>query len=223
MKRSQINHLLRDAIEFCEKMNFKLPPYAFWSPIDWQDKGSEYDEIRANMLGWDITDYGHDNFRNLGLVLFTLRNGNMINSQFNKPYAEKILIVEENQIAPMHFHWSKMEDIINRGGGNLMIELYNADLTDGLANTSVTAIVDGRRFIVPAGTVIRLKPGESVTLPQKQYHKFWAEAGYGKVLIGEVSMVNDDNIDNCFLEPMGRFPEIEEDEPVLYPLCNEKR
>lgn len=33
--------------------------------------------------------------------------------------------------------------------------------------------------------------------------------------------VNDDNTDNYFAEPTARFADIEEDEPVLYPLCNE--
>ena len=34
-------------------------------------------------------------------------------------------------------------------------------------------------------------------------------------------MVNDDNADNRFYEPQGRFPTIEEDEEPLYPLCFE--
>jgi D-lyxose ketol-isomerase len=74
---------------------------------------------------------------------------------------------------------------------------------------------------VPAGTKLCLTPGESITLPPYQYHAFWAEQGKGKVLIGEVSMVNDDNCDNRFYEVMGRFPQIEEDEAPLYCLCNE--
>jgi D-lyxose ketol-isomerase len=41
------------------------------------------------------------------------------------------------------------------------------------------------------------------------------------VLVGEVSLVNDDNIDNRFFDPVGRFPAIEEDEPPLYLLCND--
>jgi len=40
-------------------------------------------------------------------------------------------------------------------------------------------------------------------------------------LVGEVSRVNDDEKDNRFLDPIGRFPQIEEDEPSLYLLCNE--
>jgi hypothetical protein len=42
------------------------------------------------------------------------------------------------------------------------------------------------------------------------YHAFWGEGA--DVLIGEVSTVNDDHTDNYFLNPIGRFPEIEEDE-----------
>jgi hypothetical protein len=56
---------------------------------------------------------------------------------------------------------------------------------------------------------------------QRLYHKFWAERGKGKVLIGEVSAVNDDNKDNRFHKPIGRFPTIEEDEPPLHLLCSE--
>lgn len=121
----------------------------------------------------------------------------------------------------MHFHWHKMEDIINRGGGNLMVEVYNATDDDRLADTDVIVNLDGCVKTVPAGTVLRLTPGESITLPPRQYHAFWAEKGHGKVLIGEVSMVNDDNTDNRFYETQGRFPVIEEDEAPLYLLCNE--
>ena len=219
MKRSEINKILLENIEFIDKMNFKLPKFAYFTPDEWKEKGSEYDEIRENMLGWDVTDYGHGDFRNIGLFLFTIRNGNI-----NKPwksYAEKLLISDEDQYSPMHFHHNKMEDIINRGGGNLIVEVYNATDDDQLADTDVTVFIDGHTEIVPAGTKIRLTPGESITLPQRQYHAFWAEKGFGKVLIGEVSMVNDDNVDNRFYEPQGRFPTIEEDEEPIYLLCNE--
>ncbi len=40
---------------------------------------------------------------------------------------------------------------------------------------------------------------------------FIGETGKGKVLVGEVSAVNDDHTDNRFLEKLGRFPEIAED------------
>jgi len=219
MKRSEINKILLENIEFIEKMNFKLPKFAFFTPDEWKEKGSEYNEIRENMLGWDVTDYGHGDFRNIGLFLFTIRNGNI--NKPGKSYAEKLLISDEDQYSPMHFHHNKMEDIINRGGGNLIVEVFNATEDDQLADTDVTVYIDGHTETVPAGTKIRLTPGESITLPQRQYHAFWAEKGFGKVLIGEVSMVNDDNVDNRFYEQQGRFPTIEEDEAPLYLLCNE--
>ena len=99
--------------------------------------------------------------------------------------------------------------------------MYNCGEDEGLAQAPVTVTTDGHTYTVPAGTKLRLTPGESITLPPRQYHAFWAEKGSGKVLIGEVSMVNDDNTDNRFYEEMGRFPKIEEDEPPLYLLCNE--
>jgi len=112
MKRSEINQLIMQSIDFFNEMNFKLPPWAFWKPGDWKDKYSTCAEIIDNMLGWDLTDFGIGDFHNFGLVLFTIRNGNFRKDK--KPYAEKIMIVEEMQETPMHFHWSKMEDIIMR-------------------------------------------------------------------------------------------------------------
>ena len=222
MKRSELNKILKNAVEFLEEMNFKLPPFAFWSPEDWEEKGSEYNEIRDNMLGWDITDFGSGQFYNIGLLLFTLRNGNYNMEKYTKSYAEKILIVEEEQVTPYHFHWKKMEDIINRGGGNLLMKLYNSTDKEKLDNTRPVKISrDGCNYQVSAGTVIKLKPGESITLFPKVYHKFWAEKGKGKVLAGEVSAVNDDEQDNRFLKKEGRFAEIEEDVEPVYYLANE--
>lgn len=219
MKRSEINAILKDAVAFVDRMNFKLPPFAYWSPEDWAERGHAYDEIRDNMLGWDITDFGHGDYRNLGLLLFTLRNGNAADARYKKPYAEKILLVDVNQITPCHFHWSKTEDIINRGGGTLVIEVFNSNPDGTLADTDVEIFKDGGHFTVPAGSLVRLLPGESISIQTGMYHKFWAEGE--RVLVGEVSMVNDDRTDNRFYLEMGRFPEIEEDAPALYLLCNE--
>ena len=68
---------------------------------------------------------------------------------------------------------------------------------------------------------LRLRPGESVTLTRKLWHRFYGEAGKGTVFVGEVSQVNDDLTDNYFFEKVGRFAGIEEDEPKLFPLWNE--
>jgi len=221
MKRSEVNKIIMDAIRFIEEHKFALPPFAHWTPEDWKEKGPECDEIRDNMLGWDVTDYGLGKFDEVGLVLVTIRNGNQKDPKYKKPYAEKLLISRENQVCPMHFHWYKMEDIINRGGGILVMKLYNADENDGLADTDVTVVCDGVVRTVPAGTELELKPGESVTLVPRMYHAFWAKEGHGPVLIGEVSQCNDDNTDNRFYETMGRFPTIEEDEEPFRLLCNE--
>ncbi|MBE7021815.1 MAG: D-lyxose/D-mannose family sugar isomerase [Ruminococcaceae bacterium] len=221
MKRSEINKWLQYAVTFLEEKQFKLPPFAFWGPEQWERAGHEYDEIRDNMLGWDITDYGFGDFNDTGLLLFTIRNGSLKNPAYPKPYAEKLLIVQEDQKTPYHFHWSKMEDIINRGGGNLLVQVYNSTEEDQFATTPVTVYMDGRTYEVEAGSILRLCPGESITLPQRQYHQFWGEKGTGPVLLGEVSMVNDDRTDNRFYQETGRFPTIEEDEAPLYLLCNE--
>ena len=173
------------------------------------------------MLGWDITDYGQGDFDKCGFSLITIRNGNQNNPKYKKVYAEKLLMLKEGQHSPMHFHWKKSEDIINRGGGTLIIHLYNDDGEGGLADTDVTVNSDGRSYQAPAGTGVRLHPGESITLWPHQYHDFDVEPGTGDVLIGEVSMCNDDNVDNRFYEKVGRFPEIEEDEAPYRLLCNE--
>ncbi|NJK98694.1 MAG: D-lyxose/D-mannose family sugar isomerase [Bacteroidales bacterium] len=219
MKRSEINQILRNAKAFMVRENFILPPWANWSIEDWKKNKADAGEIIENMLGWDITDFGSGDFYKRGLFLFTIRNG-----KFNvdkKPYAEKIMIVEENQETPMHYHWAKMEDIINRGGGNLVIELYNATADNKLDTTHVHFKTDGVKRSVPAGGRVILNPGESICLEQGMYHRFYGEAGKGKVLVGEVSMVNDDTSDNCFYEPIGRFPVIEEDEAPLHLLVSD--
>ncbi|MEG2054574.1 MAG: D-lyxose/D-mannose family sugar isomerase [Oscillospiraceae bacterium] len=222
MKRSEINSILKRSIAFIDNFNFKLPPFADFTKEDWQTKGKEYDEIRDNMLGWDITDYGLGKFYEVGLVLITIRNGNQNNPSYKKPYAEKLLISEENQVCPMHFHWNKMEDIINRGGGVMMMQLYNSTKDGELDKESdVNVVSDGKQLTIKAGTILELGEGQSVTLTPLMYHAFWAKKGCGKVLIGEVSQCNDDNTDNRFYEKMGRFPAIEEDEEPFRLLCNE--
>ena len=221
MKRSEINQLLRRADAFFGEMNMKLPPFAYWTIDDWRAKDASSREIVDNMLGWDITDFGHGDFHENGLLLFTLRNGNPQLPQYTKTYAEKYLLVQEGQVTPFHFHWNKMEDIINRGGGRLVIELYQADEEEVKTDRPVRVHIDGAVSELPAGSQVVLEPGESITLLPYQYHAFWAEEGSGAVLAGEVSQVNDDNADNRFLVPSSRFSAIEEDEAPLRLLCSD--
>jgi D-lyxose ketol-isomerase len=224
MKRSEINAIMRAADAFLQKMKFHLPPFAYWTPEEWQQKGPEAEEIVATQLGWDITDFGIGNFPKAGLFLFTIRNGRPQNLEKNegKLYAEKILIVDPGQVTPFHFHWSKMEDIINRGGGKLIIQLYNSTPDESLDQEApVYVAVDSIIRTVPAGGIVELRPGESITLTRGLYHKFWADGE--RTLVGEVSLVNDDAADNRFLESQGRFPTIEEDEPPLHLLVGDYR
>lgn len=223
MKRSEINKALKRMESVINDLKISLPPFCNFTPEEWQTKGHEYDEIRDNMLGWDITDYGQGDFDKIGFSLITLRNGNLkAQDKYPKAYAEKLLFIEEGQYSPNHFHWNKMEDIINKGGGNLLIRVYNSLPNEEMdMKNDVTVHTDGRTYKVKAGTQIRLTPGESISIQPLMYHDFEVEQGTGAVLLGEVSQVNDDNTDNRFNPPVGRFPEIEEDEAPYRLLCNE--
>ena len=223
MKRSEINKALKEMEEFIARYRFALPPFCHFTPEEWQNKGHDYDEVRENMLGWDITDYGLGDFDKTGFSLITIRNGNLaMKEKYAKTYAEKLLYLCEGQYAPLHFHWKKMEDIINRGGGNILIRVYNSTPDEQLDEAGDVRInLDGREIVVPAGTQVRLTPGESIAIAPFMYHDFTVEEGTGPVLLGEVSECNDDNTDNRFLDPLGRFPAIEEDEPPYRLLCNE--
>jgi D-lyxose ketol-isomerase len=218
MRRSEVNSLMTDALAFMGEMKFLLPPFAHWSPEDWRGKGHEVNEIVRAELGWDITDFGSGVFASVGLVIFTIRNGTF--AELRKPqgkvYAEKVLVVQEEQVTPTHFHYQKMEDIINRGGGDLVIQLWNSEPDKSLADTPVRVSLDGVERTLDAGGVVTLKPGDSICLPQLLYHKFWAAPSAGPVLVGEVSRVNDDNVDNYFLDGVGRFPSVKEDVPPLH-------
>lgn len=222
MKRSKINEVLKDMEALIKEHRFKLPPFAGLTAKEWQKMGHEYDEVRDNRLGWDITDYGLDQFDQVGFSLITIRNGNQrMSGKYPKTYAEKLLMLYEGQTAPMHYHWNKMEDIINRGGNDIYITVYNGAEDKSMLDTDVTVHLDGKAGVVPAGTKICLKPGESITITPYMYHDFVVPQTGGSVLLGEVSMCNDDEHDNCFYEPMGRFPEIEEDEKPYRLLCTE--
>ena len=223
MKRSRINLALKEMEQMCGRHQCCLPPFCAFTPDQWRGLGHEYDEVRDCMLGWDITDFGMGDFDKLGFSLITIRNGSRAQPQkYPKVYAEKLLYLKEGQRCANHFHWSKTEDIINRGGGNVLIRVYNSLPDEEIDYASdVQVQTDGRRYTVPAGTQVRLKPGESITIYRGLYHDFSVEEGTGPVLLGEVSQCNDDVNDNRFNPPVGRFPKIEEDEEPYRLLCNE--
>ena len=220
MKRSEINAIIAYNKAICDKFQFRLPAWADWTPADWATKGAECAEIKNNCMGWDITDFGSGDFEKIGLSLITLRNGNV--NLDRKPYCEKIMMVRDGQVTPIHFHWNKMEDIIFReGDGEFCMKLWNADpkTEEKLDEGVVKLKVDGVITEFEPGKTYKIKKGQSVCYTPYIYHTFWCEGG--TCLIGEVSMVNDDAADNRFWEPIGRFPEIEEDVPAEALLCNE--
>ncbi|MCG6883914.1 MAG: D-lyxose/D-mannose family sugar isomerase [Silicimonas sp.] len=214
MKRSTVNTIMAEADEMIRRHGFTLPPFAYWTPQEFKsrvDDGSAR-RIADARMGWDITDYGQGRYDELGLFLFTLRNGQLADLERGRGmvYAEKLLISREKQLTPMHTHVIKSEDIINRGGATLVVELFGSD-ADGNFDSGAGGTVhcDGLSRPFEPGEKLRLAPGESVTLSPGEWHAFWGEGG--SVLIGEVSTVNDDVTDNLFREPIGRFAEIEED------------
>jgi D-lyxose ketol-isomerase len=222
LKRSEINLFIHNAIDFFAEHRFSLPPFAHWTLDAWHERGHEADEIRQCRLGWDVTDFSSGRFTSCGLTLFTLRNGGISASNYHKPYAEKIMMVRESQVTPLHRHDRKTEDIINRGNstaGDLVVQLYNSTEDGGLADTPVTVTCDGITRLTEAGGTILLRAGESITLPPGLYHSFYSVNG--SALIGEVSSTNDDITDNCFFESLLRFSEILEDEAPFRLLATE--
>lgn len=222
MKRSEINRYIAEADAFFARNGFVLPPFAHWSPEDWRHCGDEAGELRAARLGWDITDFHSGKFLSVGLTLFTLRNGSPTSPRPVKSYAEKVMFVRDGQVTPFHYHVSKTEDIINRGGkgtGGLALQLYNSDEDGGFAQTPVSVLCDGIECRVDPGAIVTLGPGQSITLTPRLYHTFHAVEG--DCLVGEVSSLNDDATDNYFKDPLPRYPEIIEDEAPVRLLCNE--
>ena len=212
MKRSRINDLIAESDEVMRSFGFVMPPFAYWSPEEFKTRKDIAKNVIDARCGWDITDYGAGKYDEMGLFLFTLRNGRLadLHRGGGMCYAEKLLISKHDQLSPMHTHLLKTEDIINRGGATLVVELFGSDDAGNFADDKGgTVYCDGIKRNFEPGEKLRLAPGESVTLMPGDWHAFWGDGG--NVLIGEVSTVNDDETDNIFCEPIGRFANIEED------------
>ena len=221
MLRSLVNTNIKRALELFEDNNIFLPPFGYWTKEDWLEK-ENIENIKTLMLGWDVTDFGQGDYQRLGGTLFTLRNGLLGDDSIGTPYAEKLIVLSDGQRLPLHYHKEKTEDIINKSSGLMGIKLYNVT-GDGHVDqeTEVKILRDGIETLVKAGETIFIPRGASITLKPFQYHVFWAEKGHGDLILGEVSSINDDNIDNYNAEPISRFTSIEEDCQITYPLCNE--
>lgn len=212
MKRSRINQIMAEADDMIRSYGFVLPPWAYWTPDQFKANASIAKNVIKARCGWDITDYGAGDFDRMGLFLFTLRNGRLADLQRGGGmcYAEKLLISRQDQLSPMHTHVIKAEDIINRGGATMVIQLFGSDDDGNFAEDRGGVVYcDGILREFAPGEKLKFAPGESVTLMPGDWHAFWGEGG--DVLIGEVSTVNDDETDNIFREPIGRFANVEED------------
>ena len=222
MKRSEINELINWAKDFLFKNNIRLPKLAYWNSADLKSKAAQLGAVRQLELGWDITDFGSGNFNQIGAVLYTVRNGIVNNPSVGVPYCEKYIVMKDGQHLPNHYHVFKSEDIINRAGGDIFVQLWNADRSTGkMLETDVHVWMDGIEHIVKPGEEIIIRKGESISLTPYIAHVFGPKPGTGDCIIGEVSKVNDDHTDNFFLDPISRFADIEEDEPPIHLLCNE--
>lgn len=209
MKRSEVNRAIAVAASAFAEAHIHLPPFASWRPSDWREHREVALELMNASLGWDVVEWRPGEFAKHGLVLFTLRNV-LRTSESGPPdgYAEKVMLIRAGQETPMHKHLRKMEDLINRGGGDLIIELRVApgDRVDR------HVLVNGvSRSSVREGETVALSPGESITLPPRVIHAFYASGG--DVIAGEVSTYNDDASDNDFAKHTERYPRLEEDEP----------
>lgn len=224
MKRSEINQAISTAKEALAQIQFQLPYFAEWSIEEWKKNKDKIANIKEIMLGWDVSDFGMGDFPHVGAVLFTIRNGNLRNEKAGVPYCEKVIVLQdkEKQVIPFHYHNNKTEDIINRGNGIMEIELFNSTPEGQIdPNSEVKVYMDGIEHVVKPGELIEVLHGNSITLTPGLYHRFGAQKGAGNLVVGEVSKINDDNIDNVFAVEQKRFSDIIEDEPTIHPLCNE--
>jgi D-lyxose ketol-isomerase len=202
VKRSHINQILERSEAFLAAQRFFLPPFARWDTSTWHS--AEATLLKRAGLGWAITDFGQNDFAKYGAIVFTLRNGAL----FDSVYCEKIIVLEPGQTIGHHYHLDKTEDVINRSGGVLEVQLHSLTPDNQLGHQPVRVARDGVWTDLPSGTVLRLLPGESVTLLPRTSHLFYAPEN--TVLMGEISSVNDDSRDNYFVFGVGNT-QIEED------------
>jgi len=219
MRRSEINRAIAAAKNFFAVHQFLLPRFAFLSPDELRARLTPQSQIYKGRLGWDVTDFGSSNFAKSGIVLFTIRNGDkeLLPSGRGRLYCEKLLLFQKGQGCPSHSHYTKTEDLINRGGGPLTIRLTAADLSGRPRQGAACVLVDEEPVTFEERIAIQLEPGQSIVLEPGMFHAL--EAADAPVLVGEVSLVNDDLNDNIFTVPLPRFPKIIEDEPPLHLLC----
>jgi len=159
---------------------------------------------------WDVTDFGLGDFKKFGLVLVNLCE--------EPEYCEKLMYARQGMTTPAHYHKKKKEDIICRSG-EFCIHLWDAQMSKSGGLVKVKINNEWQEFT--SNTQVNIKAGERITLFQGVNHAFWPVSK--ECIIGEVSTANDDLNDNFFENPnIGRYPDIEEDEPSMVILVSDK-
>ena len=160
---------------------------------------------------WDVTDFGLAEFDRKGLVLLNLAE--------EPEYCEKLMYARKDQLTLAHTHRLKKEDIICRAG-ELHLKLWKGH-PEKSPEGDFQLQVNGEKRLFRSGDTLSLQAGERVTLTPGIFHAFWPASE--ECVIGEVSNANDDVNDNIFAdENIGRFPDIEEDEPIVVKLVSDK-
>ncbi|MGF1450404.1 MAG: D-lyxose/D-mannose family sugar isomerase [Opitutales bacterium] len=161
---------------------------------------------------WDITDFGLGDFERYGLTLVNLAE--------EPEYCEKLMYAVMGQTTPAHAHRVKKEDIICRNG-RLGLRLWPMAPDQTAEGEPFIVRLNGLETQVRAGATVELVSGERITIAPGVYHEFSPISD--QCVIGEVSTANDDANDNVFVHPdIGRFPEVDEDEPAHVRLFREQ-
>ena len=224
MKRSEINAAIKWAESLCREHHITLPFFANLPADKAEFRRPERINLFKTMLGWDVSDFSSGDFEKCGAVLFTVRNGSVLEPGVGTPYAEKYIFLKDGQEQeiPLHYHNNKTEDIINRAGGVFCCQLAACGANGKPDFTKpVRCLRDGEYYTAAPGEIIEISTGNSITLEPGVFHRFFAKTGCGDLLIGEVSKINDDNTDNVFAVTRERFCGIDEDEPPYRLLVNE--
>lgn len=215
MKRSQIEDIIARSNAIMARQGFHLPPFAGWTVAQWQENAAATAEMRANGVGWNIVAFEEGAFFKSGIAVFTLRIGDYhdLPRGAGRLYGEKVFALFEGQSVPHHYHRVKTEDLINRGGGILGVNLVKVDADGKPMPDAITLERNGMMVSVPANTTLHLDPGESIVLVPGVAHAF---LGVSEVLCGEISLANDDTTDNYFLQPLPAPSAIIEDIPARH-------
>ena len=159
---------------------------------------------------WDVTDFGLGDGARFGLVLVNLAE--------EPEYCEKLMYARRGMVTPAHCHRRKKEDIICRWG-ELAVQVWAGDPRT-CDREPFRVAVNGKPGAFRSGEVIRLPAGSRVTLVPEVYHEFYPDSE--ECIIGEVSTANNDRDDNFFVNPdVGRYPQVEEDEPAVVRLLSD--